>query len=89
LNNSVVATPWVQKRTPDLVAADWTPTFTMELLRKDFDIGLSAARSEEVPMPVAASVLQLIQSAIGQGHREHDLLALFELQATSAGMTIR
>lgn len=89
LNNTVLATPWVQKRTPDLVAADWTPTFTNELLRKDFDLGLGIARSEEVPMPLAASVLQLIQSAIGHGHRDDDFLSLFELQATSAGMTIR
>lgn len=89
LNNTVLATPWVQKRTPDLVAADWTPTFTTELLRKDFDLGLAAARSEEVPMPLAAGVLQLIQSAIGHGHREDDFLSLFELQATSSGMTVR
>lgn len=89
LNNTVLATPWVQKRTPDLVAADWTPTFTTELLRKDFDLGLAIARSEEVPMPLAASVLQLIQSAIGHGHRDDDFLSLFELQTTSAGMTIR
>lgn len=89
LNNTVLATPWVQKRTPDLIAADWTPTFTTELLRKDFDLGLAAARAEEVPMPLAASVLQLIQSAIGHGHRDDDFLSLFELQATSAGMTIR
>lgn len=89
LNNTVLATPWVRKRTPDLVAADWTPTFTTELLRKDFDLGLAAARAEEVPMPLAADVLQLIQSAIGHGHRDDDFLSLFELQATSAGMTIR
>lgn len=89
LNNTVLATPWVQKRTPDLVAADWTPTFTTELLRKDFDIGLGIARSEEVPMPLGAAVHQLIQSAIGHGHRDDDFLSLFELQATSAGMTIR
>ena len=38
----------------DLVSRDWTPTFTTELLRKDFDLGLNAARSLEVPMPVGA-----------------------------------
>lgn len=89
LNNTVLATPWVQKRTPDLIAADWTPTFTTELLRKDFDLGLAAARSEEVPMPLASNVLQLIQSSIGHGHRDDDFLSLFELQSTSSGMSIR
>ena len=89
LNSTVLATEWVRKRTPDLVAADWTPTFTTELLRKDFDLGLAIARSEEVPMPLASSTMQLIQSAIGHGHRTDDFLSLFELQTTSAGMTIR
>lgn len=89
LNGTVLATPWVQKRTPDLIAADWTPTFTTELLRKDFDLGLAAARSEEVPMPLAGAVLQLIQSSIGHGHRDDDFLSLFELESTSAGMSIR
>lgn len=89
LNGTVVSTPWVRKRTPDLVAADWTPTFTTELLRKDFDLGLALARSAEVPMPMAAGVHQLIQAAIGHGHRDDDFLSLYEAQAASAGMTIR
>lgn len=89
LNGTVVATPWVRQRTPDLVAADWTPTFTTELLRKDFDLGLAAARAEEVPMPLAAGVLQLVQAAIGRGHRDDDFLSLFEVQARSAGMRVR
>lgn len=89
LNGTVVATPWVRQRTPDLVAADWTPTFTTELLRKDFDLGLAAARAEEVPMPLAAGVLQLVQAAIGRGHRDDDFLSLFEVQAEAAGMRVR
>ena len=86
LNNTVLATPWVQKRTPDLLALDWTPTFTAELLRKDFDLGLAAARGAEVPMPIAASVHQLVQAAIGRGYRDQDFLSLFAVEAASAGM---
>jgi 3-hydroxyisobutyrate dehydrogenase-like beta-hydroxyacid dehydrogenase len=86
LNSTGLATAWVQKRTPDLLALDWTPTFTTELMRKDFDIGLAAARSAEVPMPLAASVLQLLQAAIGRGHRDDDFLSMFAVQAASSGM---
>src|SRR5690606_23899519 len=75
-NNTVLSAPWVQKRTPDLLSLDWTPTFTTELLRKDFDLGLAAARTHEVPMPLTASVHQLLQNAIGRGHREDDFLSL-------------
>ncbi|WP_415853435.1 NAD(P)-dependent oxidoreductase [Sinomonas sp. G460-2] len=88
LNNTVLATDWVRKRTPDLLSLDWTPTFTTELLRKDFDLGLAAARSGEVTMPLAASVMQLIQAAIGRGYRDQDFLSLFEVQGASSGMKL-
>jgi 3-hydroxyisobutyrate dehydrogenase-like beta-hydroxyacid dehydrogenase len=87
LGGTVLASEWVRKRTDDLVKRDWTPTFTTELLRKDFDLGLGAARSLEVPMPVAAMVHQLIQSAIGMGLREADFLALYDQQAKGAALT--
>jgi 3-hydroxyisobutyrate dehydrogenase-like beta-hydroxyacid dehydrogenase len=88
LNSTGLATAWVTKRTPDLLALDWTPTFTTELLRKDFDLGMAAARSAEVPMPLGASVLQLLQAAIGRGHRNDDFLSLFAVQAESSGLKL-
>jgi 3-hydroxyisobutyrate dehydrogenase-like beta-hydroxyacid dehydrogenase len=89
LNSTVLGTDWVRKRTPDLLALDWTPTFTTELLRKDFDLGLAAARQYEVTMPLAASVFQLLQAAIGRGYRDADFLSLFEVEAASSGLDIR
>ena len=88
LGGTVLASDWVRKRTPDLVSRDWTPTFTTELLRKDFDLGLDAARSLEVPMPVAGLVHQLIQSAIGTGLRNEDFLSLYDQQARVAGLAL-
>ena len=87
LGGTVLGSDWVRKRTDDLVKRDWTPTFTTELLRKDFDLGLGAARSLEVPMPAAAMVHQLIQSAIGIGLRDVDFLSLYDQQARSAALT--
>ncbi len=86
LGGTVLASDWVRKRTGDLVARDWTPTFTTELLRKDFDLGLNAAQSLAVPMPVGATVYQLIQSAIGTGLRDQDFLSLYDLQARGAAL---
>jgi 3-hydroxyisobutyrate dehydrogenase-like beta-hydroxyacid dehydrogenase len=86
LNGTVLGSDWVRKRTQDLVAQDWTPTFTTELLRKDFDLGLQEARALEVPMPIGASVHQLIQSAIGIGLRDLDFLSLYVQQASAAGL---
>jgi 3-hydroxyisobutyrate dehydrogenase-like beta-hydroxyacid dehydrogenase len=86
LNGTVLGSDWVRKRTPDLVERDWTPKFTTEGLRKDFDLGLDLARSLEVPMPVGSATYQLIQSAIGTGLREQDLLSLYEQQARCAAL---
>jgi 3-hydroxyisobutyrate dehydrogenase-like beta-hydroxyacid dehydrogenase len=88
LNGTVLGSDWVRKRTPDLLALDWTPTFTTELLRKDFDLGLAAARRYEVTMPLAGSVFQLLQAAIGRGYRDADFLALFAVEAASSGLDV-
>lgn len=86
LNSTVLATDWVRKRTPEIVTGSLTTTFTTELLRKDFDLGLDAARSEEVPMPLASATMQLIQQAIGRGYRNEDFLSLLKVQAASSGI---
>ena len=85
-NGSAVVSPWIQRRSPELAARQYDLTFTNELLRKDFDIGLAAARSLEVPMPTASTVYQIIQSAIGTGLRGADFLTLYEHQARGAGL---
>ena len=86
-NGSAHTSPWIQRRSPELAAGDLHLTFTNELLRKDFDLGLAAARKLEVPMPATSIVSQLVQSAIGNGLRDEDFLSLYELQARSAGLS--
>jgi 3-hydroxyisobutyrate dehydrogenase-like beta-hydroxyacid dehydrogenase len=86
-NGSALTSPWIRRRSPELVTGDRHLTFTNELLRKDFDLGLAAARELEVPMPTTSAVYQLIQSAIGNGLRGEDFLSLYEQQARSAGLS--
>ena len=86
LNATVLGSEWVRRRTPDLVERDWTPIFSHELMRKDFDLGLGTARELEVPLPVVALVHQQLQAAIGRGLRDLDFLSLYEQQADAAGL---
>ena len=88
LNNSVMGSTFSRYKTPAFVNLDFHPTFTATLLRKDFDLGLAAAREHGVPMPVAALVHQIIQSLFGHGHAEQDFAALIELAAESAGIEL-
>jgi 3-hydroxyisobutyrate dehydrogenase len=88
LNKSVVGSLFTGYKSPAYVNLDFEPTFTATLLRKDFDLGLAAAREREVPMPVAALTHQLIQSLVGRGYGDADFAALIVQQAESAGMEI-
>jgi 3-hydroxyisobutyrate dehydrogenase-like beta-hydroxyacid dehydrogenase len=88
LNKSVMGSLFTGYKAPAYVNLDFEPTFTATLLRKDFDLGLAAAREHEVPMPVAATVHQLIQGLIGRGYGEADFAALLQQQAESAGLVL-
>jgi 3-hydroxyisobutyrate dehydrogenase len=88
LNQSVMGSMFTGYKTPAYVNLDFEPTFTATLLRKDFDLGLAAARAHEVPMPVAAAVHQQIQSLIGRGYGDADFAALLQQQADSAGLPL-
>ncbi|MGW2253660.1 NAD-binding protein [Kitasatospora sp. NPDC001660] len=69
-----------------LVNLGFKPTFTMPLLRKDFDLGLSEASELEVPMPLTAAA-QLVTGAIGVGHIGEDFAALILEQARNSDIT--
>jgi 3-hydroxyisobutyrate dehydrogenase len=88
LNKSVMGSPFTAYKAPAYVNLDFEPTFTASLLRKDFDLGLAAAREHEVPMPVAAIVHQLIQGLVGRGYGEADFAALVVQEAESAGLSL-
>jgi 3-hydroxyisobutyrate dehydrogenase len=88
LNSSVMGSTFTRYKSPALVNLDFTPTFTMPLLAKDFQLGLDAAREHHVPMPLAAAAAQLVESAVGAGFREEDFAALIIEQARRSGVTL-
>jgi len=53
MNDSVMGSTFSRYKTPAFVNLDFKVTFTPELLRKDLDLGLDAARRFDVPMPLA------------------------------------
>lgn len=89
INTSVLGSVFTRYKTPALTRLDFTPTFTPRLLRKDFELGLTAARESEVSMPVTALVHQLVQAA-AQTHDEHiDFAVLLEEVARASGLHLR
>jgi 3-hydroxyisobutyrate dehydrogenase len=96
INDSVMGSVFTRYKSHALVNLDWTTTFTPELLRKDLDLGLQAARALEVPMPVAAATREALQAHFGAAQRKPDpaaylrgdIATLLETIALMAGITL-
>jgi 3-hydroxyisobutyrate dehydrogenase len=88
LNSSVMGSTFTRYKTPALVKLDWTPTFTPLLLRKDFDLGLEAAESLGVSLPICELVRSQVQELIDRGYSDGDFAALLELHADNSGLKL-
>jgi 3-hydroxyisobutyrate dehydrogenase-like beta-hydroxyacid dehydrogenase len=86
IDGSVLGSTFIGYKGQAIRTHDYELTFTTELLRKDFDLGLSAARALEVPMPVAATTYQAIQTAVGHGYGKSDFATLYEVAARAAAL---
>ena len=88
LNESVMGSTFTRYKSPAYVHLDYTPTFTPVLLRKDFDLGLAAARKLDAPMPVAALTAQLVQATVSAGRVDEDFAVLLDQQAAASGLEL-
>jgi 3-hydroxyisobutyrate dehydrogenase-like beta-hydroxyacid dehydrogenase len=89
LNDSVMGSVFTQYKSPAFVNLDFTPTFTMQLLQKDFDLGLEAANQLESPMPITSATRQIVAQAAGAGRGDDEDFATLLLEvARGAGVTL-
>jgi 3-hydroxyisobutyrate dehydrogenase-like beta-hydroxyacid dehydrogenase len=88
LNDSVMGSTFTRYKSPAYVNLDFKPTFTPELLLKDFHLGSEAARELGVPMPLAATAEQIVQGMVALSGNDVDFAALLELEAQAAGLEL-
>lgn len=88
LNDSVMGSIFTGYKTPALVNLDFSPTFTMPLLQKDFDLGLGAASRLGAPMPIASATRQIVAQEVGEGNTDLDFATLLLRVAKGAGLEI-
>lgn len=88
LNASVMGSMFSRYKTPALVNLDYSVTFTPELLLKDLDLGLAAARAQGVPMPVTTATREIVQTLLGHGYGGQDFATLLSLQAEASGLEL-
>ena len=87
-NDSVMGSTFSRYKTPALVSLDYTPTFTTELLLKDFDLGLDAASELGASVPVVEHVRALIAAMIEEGWSGVDFAAMLSVQAKASGLEL-
>jgi len=83
---SAVGSPFVKYKTAALVADDYGATFTGRAMWKDLSLALAAAHDVHAPLPVTATVQQLLEGSIGAGWGDHDLMALLPRLRREAGL---
>ena len=81
INQSVMGSTFSRYKTPAYVNQNYAPTFTPELLRKDFDLGIAAADELNTPLRTMRVVRSMVQELIDAGYTDVDFAALIELEA--------
>lgn len=84
LNDSVMGSTFTRYKTPAFVNLDYTPTFTLELLRKDLELGLASGKELDVPLPITAMTNSIVMEGIGLGY-DQDFSALLTKAARASG----
>lgn len=87
IGQSAVASPLIAYKRDLLVSRNFDPAFTVEQMMKDFDLILEAARSDHVPMSLAAAVRQQYEAAFATGHGQDDFFVLVEICERLAGLS--
>jgi 3-hydroxyisobutyrate dehydrogenase-like beta-hydroxyacid dehydrogenase len=88
LNDSVMGSTFTRYKSPAYVNLDFRPTFTPELLLKDFRLGADAARDLEVPLPLATAAERIVENLAESFGNDVDFAALLALEARGAGLEL-
>ena len=90
INDSVLGSMYTRYKSPTLTNLTFDQvTFTPQLLLKDMDLGLGAARTHGVAMPAAAATRESIARMVGRGHGHIDFAVLLAETARDAGLELK
>jgi 3-hydroxyisobutyrate dehydrogenase-like beta-hydroxyacid dehydrogenase len=88
MSDSAIGSPMVKARVPMLLDLPEHAWFDVGMMRKDIRLALAAGHDEDVPLPSAAAVDDILVKASDLGYGERDIAALHEALARLAG-TVR
>jgi 3-hydroxyisobutyrate dehydrogenase len=76
LEGSVLDSPFVRYKAPQLLDRQFSPLFTTRLLLKDIDLALDLARSFQLPLPAVRAARDAYAASASAGRREDDFSAV-------------
>jgi 3-hydroxyisobutyrate dehydrogenase len=86
ISSSAVASPIVKAKADPLSKRDFSPTFTVEQMRKDVGLILDAGSSLKVPLGLTAQAAQWLASASAQGGTEDDYAYVIKVVERAAAI---
>lgn len=85
LGGGLAGSAVLNQKAQKILDRDFTPGFRINLHHKDLGIVTSAAREAGIPLPVGATLAQLMASTLAQGDGDLDHSALFRTTQKLAG----
>lgn len=76
----------LQRMGPSMIARDFVPKVTVDILIKDTGIIMDTIRSMEIPLPVSSTVYQVYRMARARGLGQKDAISVFQLLEEFAGL---
>jgi 3-hydroxyisobutyrate dehydrogenase-like beta-hydroxyacid dehydrogenase len=83
---SAVGSPIIRAKAVQLRERDYTPTFTVDQMRKDVGLILEAGSLLNVPMALTSVVDQMLVAASAQGDANLDYAAVIRAKARASGL---
>ncbi len=87
IESSAAASPILRAKAPALRADDYTPTFTVEQMRKDVGLIRGAAQALEVSTPVADAAAAALDRAAAQGEGGADYAVVIRQARRADGLS--
>ncbi len=86
IGNSVLASPLVNYKIPQLSKRDFKAAFTTSMIAKDLDLALDIGKKLDAPMPTTSLVRQFLGMLKARGQGELDFSALLLLMEELGGI---
>jgi 3-hydroxyisobutyrate dehydrogenase-like beta-hydroxyacid dehydrogenase len=89
ITQSAVASPLISYKKDMIISGDYSPAATLNMLKKDLDLLLAEAQTQQTPLPVNRLIRDIYATASDQGLGKKDFFVLVQEAEKAAGAKAR